>query len=303
MLIDCSAPTGAVSAVAWRARLERLKIVLPKNAQFRLFAVNYTTRELTDGVAGFDKACQQAALLDAIDEQGGVAPHQAVLRGVTQWRDQPIAEQRVTVPVFVLLKRADSEPVTIGSLQGVEQLTPDVPGYWVDDGQGLTMINYRTGEAIPVDRVDAPSPVVFPLQDRAACALPGQAAVLFDSNFDGVAEFSDSTPKARYVAGQQLWARWYDTTINPSLLDQRYRELVRHSRAASVMLPVTSFMVVENSAQEAMLERKHREGANADSALEFDEHLESPEPSLWLLLIPVFLFIPRKEKNADSEVL
>ena len=103
---------------------------------------------------------------------------------------------------------------------------------------------------------------------------------------------------SRYVAGMQLWSQWVETVVNPSLLDARYGQLVADSRTAGIMLPVTSFMVVENSAQEEMLERKHREATNATSALDFDEHQESPEPGFWLLLIPALLLANRRRRTA-----
>ena len=106
---------------------------------------------------------------------------------------------------------------------------------------------------------------------------------------------------AQYIAGMSTWARWYETVINPSLLDANYKQLVNDSISTGVMTPVTSFMVVENSAQEEMLKRKQKEALEAKSALDFDEHQESPEPALWLLLIPVLFLANRRHKALQRQ--
>ena len=140
------------------------------------------------------------------------------------------------------------------------------------------------------------------MDNGTQCLLPAHPGAVIveapDSTLKGTRVISDKA--AQYVAGMALWSQWYDTVVNPALLDDRYKQLVVDSRAAGIMIPVTSFMVVENTAQEAMLERKHKEAMDAQSALDFDEHQESPEPGFWLLFVPVLLLANRKSRKGKT---
>jgi di/tricarboxylate transporter len=63
------------------------------------------------------------------------------------------------------------------------------------------------------------------------------------------------------------------------------------------MTPLTSYTVLENSAQLELLKRKEKQGLNANQALEFDEFMESPAPSALLLApLAVILLIKLRRK-------
>jgi len=299
LLIDRSATTNELTAGEWQARLKALEQRLPRDARYHVAAVNHTTRMLTDAPVSFADAHAAVAKITDVKPLGGIAHHQAIRRGIALWREHPPAVTRQSVPLFLLLTGPDSAPTAIESLSGLEVFTPDVGGYWTDTGQALTYYDYRTGKAKPAEKLASPKPVLFPISNSARCQLPGQPATLL---------FHDPTPEltgrrvlsglaSRYAAGTHLWSQWYETVVNPSLLDARYSQLVADSRAAGIMIPVTSFMVVENSAQEEMLKRKHKEATEAKSALDFDEHQESPEPGFWLLLIPAVLLANRRKRR------
>jgi hypothetical protein len=302
LLIDRSAAASETSAARWQQRLDTLEARLPSNARYHVAAVNHSTHVLTPEPVDFAEARDVIAQIEKIKPQGGIAHHQAIRRGVAAWREKPLQTRRKSVPMFLLLLGPNSVPTPIESLSGLEVFTPDVQGYWVDSSNALTHCSYQTAESEPAGQRFTPPPVVFPITNSAECLLPGQAGTLVvdptDISVEGIRLVSDLA--AQYVAGTELWSQWYDTVVNPALLDERYQALVADSRACGIMIPVTSFMVVENSAQEAMLERKHKEAVHAQSALDFDEHQESPEPGFWLLLIPALLLANRKSRFRTS---
>ncbi len=302
ILIDRSAASGSLTAGQWQERLNALEARLPRDARYHVAAVNHGTHMLTDTPVSFAEARAALAGIGRIKPQGGVAHHQAIRRGVAAWCEQPVAVRRETAPLFLLLSGPDCVPTPVESLNGLAAFTPDVEGYWIDTGAALTFRSYRSGEARPAEEIPAPQPILLPVANSAQCQLPGQPATLLvhDSNADLEGTHVRSDLASRYVTGIQLWSQWYETVVNPALLDARYAQLVAGSRAAGIMLPVTSFMVVENTAQEEMLERKHREATDAKSALDFDEHQESPEPGFWLLLIPALLLAKRRRQAASS---
>jgi hypothetical protein len=74
-----------------------------------------------------------------------------------------------------------------------------------------------------------------------------------------------------------------------------FAEALKASREASVLTPVTSFMVVENSAQWKMLDRKEKQKLGAAKEFEFeDEAASTPEPATWaLVLLGLLIFLAR----------
>ena len=95
--------------------------------------------------------------------------------------------------------------------------------------------------------------------------------------------------KSAYGEGLSIWDDYRKSVFYPSTLNSVLPEIVARSRTTGVLVPLTSYIVVENSAQWKMLKRKENQALGADYALEFDEFMESPAPSI-LYLIPV-LFI------------
>jgi hypothetical protein len=73
-------------------------------------------------------------------------------------------------------------------------------------------------------------------------------------------------------------------------------ELVKSSRESGILIPATSYIVVENQAQWRMLERSERTKLNQNEALEF---LETPAPSAFVLFGGLALwFFGRRAKRS-----
>jgi hypothetical protein len=91
-----------------------------------------------------------------------------------------------------------------------------------------------------------------------------------------------------------LQAHHYAQTLHPESGDAAWLELVRSSFAARIMMPVTSFLVVETDAQRAALKRKQSEMLNSHKyfdATEADpEELSEPHLYITALLLLVFIW-------------
>ena len=68
---------------------------------------------------------------------------------------------------------------------------------------------------------------------------------------------------------------------------QPLKSIVATSRETGILLPATSYIVVENSAQWKMLQMKEKQKLGSLEALEF---METPEPGFWILLAGLLLF-------------
>jgi hypothetical protein len=114
----------------------------------------------------------------------------------------------------------------------------------------------------------------------------------------GVRSVSDG----RYTQGLGLWAAYRETLWSPDTLDERLPQLVTASRASGILTPLTSYMVVENTAQEKILARKEKQALGAQKALEFEEPQRMPEPgAVWLLPVALLLlFLARTGANRGN---
>ena len=100
-----------------------------------------------------------------------------------------------------------------------------------------------------------------------------------------------------YKQAQEMLNNYMVMLYNPSLKARTYPRLVSESKKTGIMLPLTSYIVLESSSQWKMLERVEKHKLRNRSELEKDE-VDAPAPSAWLLLIgfaAFFLFHNRRQ--------
>jgi hypothetical protein len=91
---------------------------------------------------------------------------------------------------------------------------------------------------------------------------------------------------------------WNSQILHPENSDQEWLNLVKYSFKTKVMTPVTSYLVVENEAQKAMLKKKQNQVLLGNKSLDLGEDAEQmSEPSLILLAVLLGLVIWFKEKR------
>jgi len=208
------------------------------------------------------------------------------------------------VPIFVALAETNSNIALDGDLAPFERFVPAHPAYYlVSQGGAMTKTRFRTGHTESVDKADETAPVI-PVMNNAGGDVtlrdaPG-ALLSLPKHQSGfvipVAEANDVQlddcvaldRSNRYARGLELWSRQRYADRNPQEMNELLPRLVHDSRQKRILIPATSFIVVESDAQWKMLKEKEEQSLDADHALEFDEHQESPAPPAWLLA-PVVL--------------
>jgi len=74
--------------------------------------------------------------------------------------------------------------------------------------------------------------------------------------------------------------------LHPETSDKEWLNLVKYSFVSKVMTPVTSYLVVENEAQKAILKKKQEQVLSGNKSLDPDEDTpRMSEPGFWLLAI------------------
>jgi hypothetical protein len=259
-------------------------------------------------------AADRALLPVDLPARGGFAPDRVIARHLL---NTPTGES--TVPVFVVIPAPGSMPVRTLDLAPFARLTPDVTGYYLWSSGHLAQVSFLDGSVRPVDTLVPPTPVVlFRAAGQTTAVQPDAASALIDlrgwaapvadgtnaiqptstldlynpesSAFESLTHLP-TLDDARYAAGLRLQLDSHAIRLDPASLDTRLSALVDRSRAAGILCPFTSYMVVENTAQEETLAIRQKQALGAHHALEFEEKsVQSPEPGmLWLL--PVALLI------------
>jgi len=98
----------------------------------------------------------------------------------------------------------------------------------------------------------------------------------------------------------ELESLWRAQILHPEEGDKKWLDLIKKSFQANILSPVTSFMVVENEAQKAMLKRKQKEVLNGNKNLDLDEDSQRmSEPDLYLMILFMlgFYFFFKSKKN------
>jgi hypothetical protein len=95
------------------------------------------------------------------------------------------------------------------------------------------------------------------------------------------------------LAMQALW-RWQ--VLHPELSEKEWLNLVRHSFISKVMTPVTSYLVVENEAQKAILKKKQEQVLSSNKSLDVGEDTRRmSEPGFILLATLLILALWYRE--------
>jgi hypothetical protein len=201
--------------------------------------------------------CRDRALKCALAWRAAHAPQRPVVLGVLVG-DGP----RAILPDEDLAWFAQGHPTVAGYLErgsnGVitaydfqrELMDLDEPALLALDVAGRTVLVPRDGEA----------PVSLALPPGAA----GGSAIT----------------NARYRKCAAAWLRYASWVQQPAGRDEERARIVEASREANVLTPLSSFIVVENSAQWRLLEEKEKQKLKHADALEIQK---APEPETWLL--------------------
>jgi hypothetical protein len=269
---------------------------------------NYESSDINDFVAINDiEKTLQSPTVKSISFAGAFCYSNVIKQKLLEFNAQKLSEDNLNVPVFVIIKAPDSNVISIGEMSSFGRITPDVNQYYIALKDGMF-------EAI---RFDNKQTLVSGIEPPAKSVLfkYGDSFALCDRNSSfGLAEFQSdekdilkvynadtktfSEPgnikmladDLAYEKGIAVWNKYYETIYYPYKAANESPEIVQMSRQCGIMVPSTSFIVVESAAQIETLKRKEKQSLNANHAFEFDEFMESPAPSI-LFIAPVAIFL------------
>ena len=287
----------------------------------RITLANYETAELTEGpvsIDEIDRLLRDSAAAASLDFQGAFCYSRAIQKNLLDFRStsaQP-SNSEYYVPIFVVVSAPGSKAVSIGELSPFGRIVPDVGRYYIAHEDGTFTARGFNGDEHTASAIEPPAPVVL-LRCGASIAACVKGTGWGFADFVGG---GDSTPEVYaaegnpfagmnnvktltddtvYAKGLAAWAMYREMVFAPHTTTAALPEVVLQSRACGVMVPSTSYIVLENTAQLEMLKRKEKQGLSANQALEFDEFMESPAPPA-ILLAPVALVLLMKLRRRNA---
>lgn len=100
-----------------------------------------------------------------------------------------------------------------------------------------------------------------------------------------------------------IQAQWQSQILHPETFDKEWINLVKSSFQSKVMTPVTSYLVVENEAQKAILKKKQDHVLNSNKSLDLGEDTQRmSEPGLIVLTVLLLLFLWYRGKRIKLKV-
>jgi len=155
----------------------------------------------------------------------------------------------------------------------------------------LKQLPYRLRECIFCETV-----LEYQLPDNSTAYLPSNnepSIVLKNDIFDVNPQ---EIKEKNWQSALTMQAKWRSQVLHPEISNKEWLNLVKYSFVSKIMTPVTSYLVVENEAQKAILKKKQEQVLSSNKSLDLDEDTQRmSEPRLWILTILLGLALLYKQ--------
>lgn len=138
----------------------------------------------------------------------------------------------------------------------------------------------------------------YKLSDNSIAYLPNnnEPSLILKKDIFEVSELE--IKEKNWKSALTMQGQWTSQILHPEISDKEWLNMVKYSFISKVMTPVTSYLVVENEAQKAMLKKKQEQALSGNKSLDLGEDTQRmSEPSLILLTILLGLAIWYREKR------
>jgi hypothetical protein len=292
LIVDRSAKTAFNGSLGYA--ITTLQKSFPKAKHARVTLANYELVNAVEALTPLDDLANgNANILDErLLKAGGFSLDRALAEAIRQHRDldlnRPAADGLPPPrPIFVVL--GDSEETRPLSLEFASQWSEFLPQLSI----------YQFSSAGVPRLIEGPSSEAeMPLLRMAGTVRPvvaNRITVFPSSVGPAVIEYFDPNLNQWRPLGEQVthktdqWSQAVALQLeqasqsrSPGDSDQGLKDLVKMSRETGILIPSTSYIVVENAAQWQMLEASERQKLGQNSALTFRE---TPSPSVLALIM------------------
>jgi hypothetical protein len=291
-----------------------------KANECKITLANYEFSDLTDGLVNskeIDNIMKNSAS-KSLDFEGAFCYRKAIKQKLIDFLSVSATgpDNEFTVPIFVIVKAPDSNTVSIGEMSPFGRIIPDVEKYYIAKEDGRLIAKGFNGKETVESEIETSAPVVLIKYGDSvrACvknsgwgfgnflSADGSVLEVYNEETEGFVAIKNVKVldnDTAYAKGLAVWEKYRDTVYAPYTITDMLPEIVKMSKDCGIIVPSTSYIVLENSAQLEMLKRKEKQGLSANQALEFDEFLESPAPPV-IFLTPFALILISKLRRRKN---
>ena len=248
-----------------------------------------------------------------LPEAGGLWIQQAMAKEILKVDETTNEDNFNRRPVFVVVggKRSINSGDVL--LDAWNWLIPDMTEWYSYTDGHLKKHHLRSDEQSPQENRSELNSVIAIKQGSKISILSADGSSVFESTegkeiriFDPPGNrFTAASvnnvnplPDLKWANHAEIWSEWRRINLNPSDLETERSAFLKASREQSLLLPLTSFIVVESPSQWEMLKRKEKQSISNHSGLDFEEEQQTPEPPWWLLLAGLLVFLYFRERKA-----
>lgn len=144
----------------------------------------------------------------------------------------------------------------------------------------------------------------YKLPDNSIAYLPNnnEPSIILKNDIFEVSE--SEIREKKWQSALIMQGQWTSQILHPEISDKEWLNMVKYSLFSKVMTPVTSYLVVEDKAQKAMLKKKQEQVLSGNKSLDLGEDTQRmSEPSLIILIILLGLAIWYREKRKTKHFL
>ena len=213
---------------------------------------------------------------------------------------------KTTYPVIVVVTDSIQNAVLDKDFADLKFTFPENDLFFdIDEDGKLKPHSLIDKPSMPIDSIEYSfDQVVFPYKSGQTIAyLPNDnkpSIILKNEIF----ELSDSSIKEKnWTSALEMQGKWMSQVLHPETSDDSWLDMVKFSFMSKVMTPVTSYLVVENEAQKAMLRKKQQQALAGNRSLDLDEDAQRmSEPGLLVLAFALGLALWIRERRIAKRI-
>lgn len=241
-----------------------------------------------------------------LTEQGGLWLEKAFAKNILDIDKSLNSDSLHRVPVFALINGNDEFNSEV-NLDQWSWLIPDMKSWYSysteelvkhellsSDNQSVSINNVvalKQGDKISLLPTNRSS--IYNLDDQRDLQVFSPA----ENKFINLEVNTNEIPQKVWANYAKIWVEWRDANLSPASLEGKRNSILRQSKELELLLPTTSFIVVESASQWEILKRKEKQSLSNHSALDFEDEQQTSEPPWWLLLFGLLFYLYLKDRN------
>ncbi len=290
-IMDCSEKSKNKIG-KYKSRLNDFFAANPLNAAHKISFVNsyVTTVDYQDD---WDQT-------NEIEIEGGFFVDRAIRKSLIDHYLQASADY----PVFIIISDRHDESLSISNFNDVQFTFPDAEIYyelWEDGKLKAHSLKHSSSTDISISQrisMSTKNTLAWPDTKNTKAYLPDDSQPSIYLSDVNIQMDRNVLQEKNWKSALYMEGIWRSHLLNPVVSEKGWVDLVEGSFISRIMNPYTSFIVVENEAQKAILKRKQEQVLAGNKNLDLTEDIQQmSEPGflvLLLLLLPIYFL--RKHK-------